>query len=175
MLDLKLAKTRMENEEGMNHLWVRLDRDETVETQKSEIQIRLPKGLYRSPNLNGYVEDEREHIVVEAHDQDVIVEIFTQDAIPCGEMTIAVSLLTAGTTVIKEISLQVVEEDEMDSVEIDEQVVQRVKALSSAAASFDAETNSVSYQPRIREQRVNEFSYLEKKYRVDYKHEGVQP
>lgn len=28
MLDLKLAKSRMENEEGMNHLWIQLFRDE---------------------------------------------------------------------------------------------------------------------------------------------------
>lgn len=168
MLDIKLAKSKMENEEGMNHLWIQLFRDEKVESQKSEIQIRLPKGIYRSPNLNGYVENEREHIAVEARDQDVIVEIYTQDAIPCGEMTIAVSLLTAGTTISKEISIQVVEENEMDTVEMDAQVVERIKALSSDAPPHDAGTNIVSIQPRIREKRDNQFSHLEKKYRIDY-------
>lgn len=43
MLDIKLAKSKMENEEGMNHLWVQLFQDEKC--QKSEIQIRLPKDL----------------------------------------------------------------------------------------------------------------------------------
>lgn len=168
MLDIKLAKSKMENEEGMNHLWVQLLRDDKVKSQNSEIQIRLPKGIYRSHNLNGFVENEQEHIVVDALDQDVIVEIFTQDAIQCGEMTIVVSLLTAETTVGREISIQVVEENEMDMVEIDEQVVERIKELSNAAPPYDAGTNIVSIQPRILEKRDNEFSYLEKKYRIDY-------
>lgn len=168
MLDIKLAKSKMENEEGMNHLWVQLLKNEKVESQKSEIQIRLPKGIYRSHNLNGFVENEREHIVVDALDQDVIIEIFTQDAIQCGEITILVSLFTAETMVSKEISIQVVEEDEMDMVEIDEQVVERIKELSSAALPYDEGINIVSIQPRLLEERDNEFSYLEKKYRIDY-------
>ncbi|WP_373233115.1 hypothetical protein [Cohnella sp.] len=168
MLDLKLAKSKMENEEGMNHLWVQLYRDEEVESQQAEIQIRLPKGVYRSHNLNGFVENDREHIVVDAFDPDVIIEIFTQDAIPCGETTIVVSLWTAETTVSKEISILVVEEDEMDRVEIDEQVVERIKKLSNAASPYDAGTNIVSLQPRILGKRDNEYSHLEKKYRIDY-------
>jgi len=168
MLDIKLAKSKMENEEGMNHLWVQLFRDEKDQSQKSEIQIRLPKGIYRSNNLNGFVENEREHIVVDALDQDVIIEIFTQDEIQCGEKTIVVSLLTAETTVSKEISIQVVEEDEMDMVEIDEQVVERIKELSNAGPSYDAGRNIVSIQPRLLEKRDNKFSYLEKKYRIDF-------
>ncbi|MUT65696.1 hypothetical protein [Paenibacillus sp. NEAU-GSW1] len=166
MLDIKLAKSKMENEEGMNHLWIQLFRDE--KSPKSEIQIRLPNGIYRSNNLNGFVENERGHIVVDAFDRDVIIEIFTQDAIQCGEMTIAVSLLTADTSVSKEISIQVVEEDEMDSVEIDEQVVERIKELSNAAPTYDSETNIVSIQPRILEKRDNAYSHLEKNYRIDY-------
>ncbi|TVX91548.1 hypothetical protein [Cohnella terricola] len=168
MLDIKLAKSKMENEEGMNHLWIQLFRDGKVQSQKSEIQIRLPKGIYRSHNLNGLVENEREHIVVDAPDQDVIIEIYTQASIQCGEMTIVVSLLTAETTVSKEISIQVVEEDEMDMVEIDDQVVERIKELSHATPPCEEGTNFVSIQPRILEKRDNEFSYLEKKYRIDY-------
>jgi ATP-dependent Clp protease protease subunit len=168
MLEIKLAKPKMENQEGMNHLWVRLFRNEKAESQESEIQIRLPKGIYRSRNLNGFVENEREHIVVGPLDRDVIIEIFTQDAIPCGEMTIVVSLLTAETTFSNEISIDVVEEDEMDMVEIDEQVVKRIKEISNAASRCDVETNIVSIQPRLLERRNNEFSYLEKKYRIDY-------
>jgi hypothetical protein len=173
MFDIKLAKSKMENEEGMNYLWVQLLRNEKVESQKSEIQVRLPNGIYRSHNLNSFVENEREHIVVDALDQDVIIEIFTQDAIQCGEMTIIVSLFTAETTVSKEISIQVVEEDEMDRAEIDAQVVERIKELSSATPPYDEGTNIVSIQPRILEKWDNEFSYLEKKYRIDYIHQPL--
>lgn len=168
MFDIKLAKSKMENEEGMNHLWVQFFQDKKVNSQKSEIQIRLPKGIYRSNNLNGFVENEREHIVIDAFTQDVIIEIFTQDAIECSEMTIVVSLLRAETTLSKEISIQVVEEDEMDMVEIDEQVVERIKELTNAAPPYDPGTSIVSIQPRILEKRDNEFSHLEKKYRIDY-------
>ncbi|MNJ44768.1 hypothetical protein D3C77_398340 [compost metagenome] len=168
MLDIKLAKSKMENEEGMNHLWIHIHKDKTFGRHMSELQIRLPKGIHRSHNLSGFVENERAHIVVDALGQDVIIEIFTQDAIQCGEKTIVVSLLTAETTVSKEISIHVVEEDEMDMVEIDEQVVERTKELSNADPPYDEVTNIVSIPPRILEIKDNEFSYLEKKYRVDY-------
>ncbi|OBR65244.1 hypothetical protein A7K91_19860 [Paenibacillus oryzae] len=167
MLDLKLAKSRMENEEGMNHLWIQLFRDEKI-AEKSEIQIRLPEGIYRSPNLNGYVENAREHIVIDGFDRDVIIELFTQEAVPCGERSIEVSLLTAGTTISKEISIPIVLEDDMDRVEIDEQVVERVKELSNAGPAFDMETTMVNISPRILKKSENEYSYLEKKYRIDY-------
>ncbi|KKO54151.1 hypothetical protein [Paenibacillus sp. DMB20] len=169
MLELKLAKSMMENEEGMNHLWVRIIQNEKVQSPKSEIQIRLPNGIYRSHNLNGFVENEREHIVVDAFDQDMIIEIFTQDAIECGEMTIGVTLISCEATISREIAIQVVLEDEMDEAQIDEQVVERVKEISNAnVPPHSKETNAVFIQPRVMEIRDNEFSYLEKKYRIDY-------
>lgn len=168
MLNLKLAKPMMENEEGMNHLWVQLFWDEKDEYQNFEIKIQLPTGIYRSQNLNGYMENERGNIVVNTLNQDVIVEVFTQETIECGEVTIVVSLITSETTISSEISLQLVEEDEMDIVEIDEQVVERIKVLSNEAPLQETETNIVSIHPRILQKRENEFSHLEKKYRVDY-------
>ncbi len=167
MLDIRVAKSRMENEEGMNHLWIQLAPD-AKKTAKSEIRIRLPEGIYRTPNLNGYVENAREHIVVDSFDRDVIIELFTQEAIPCGKRSIEISLLTAGTTVSKEISIQIVQEDDMNMVEIDEQVVERVKELSNAGPACDMETTMVNIPPGILKKSENEYSYLEKKYRIDY-------
>ncbi|WP_281889989.1 hypothetical protein [Paenibacillus sp. YYML68] len=150
----------------MNHLWIQFMLDE--KSQQSEIQIQLPEGIYRSNNLNGLVENEREHIVVNACDREVFVEIFTRAAIECGEMTIVVSLWTVETTVTKEITIQIVEADEMDELEIDEQVIERIKELSNASPACDADSSRVTIQPRILETRDNKYSYLEREYRIDY-------
>lgn len=169
MLEIKLAKSMMENEEGMNHLWIQVLRNEEVVSQKLVIQIQLPNGVYRSRNLNGYFENKREHIVIDPLDQDVIVEIFTQDAIECGELTIEVTLTACEITISKKIPIQVVEEDEMDRAEMDEQVLERIKRLRNAnVPSNNVETTAAFNQPKVLEIRDNPFSYLEKKYRMDY-------
>ena len=83
-------------------------------------------------------------------------------------MTIVVSLLTAETTVHQDISIQVVPEEEMDTAEINEQVVARVKALSNTSPTHDDDdddSNIAYIQPKILEQRM---SHLEKNYRIDY-------
>lgn len=169
MLEIKLAKSLMEIEEGMNHLWIQILRDEKVESQKSELHIQLPNGVYRSRNLNGYAENEREQIVLEVQDKEVMIEIFTQDAIACGEVTISVALYSNENSISKEIPIHLVDENEMDMVEIDEQVVERIKELSNTNnPPNNEETNIVFIQPKVLETRDNEFSDLEKKYRVDY-------
>lgn len=166
MVDIQLAKSKMENEEGMNHLWIQLHPEELLQT--SEIKIQLPEGIYRSKNLSGLIENDQGHIVVDAPYQDVIIEIFTRDALECGELTIVVILLTAETTVHQDISIQVVPEEEMDTAEINEHVVERVKALSYTSPIHDDnedDSNIVYIQPKILEQRI---SRLEKNYRIDY-------
>lgn len=166
MVDIQLAKSKMENEEGMNHLWIQLHPEDLLQT--SEIKIQLPKGIYRSKNLNGLIENEQGHIITDASGQDMIIEIFTQAAIPCGEMTIVVSLLTSEAAVHQDISIQVVPEEEMDTAEINQHVVERVKALSNTSPTHDDDeddSNIVYIQPKILEQRI---SRLEKNYRIDY-------
>lgn len=171
MADIQLAKSKMENEEGLNHLWIQLHPEDL--TQTLEIKIQLPEGIYRSKNLNGLVENIQGHIVVDAIDtpyQDVIIEIFTQDAVPCGEVTIVVSLMTSETTVHQDISIQVIPEEEMDTAEINEQVIERIKALSNASPTHEDDddvSNIVYVQPKIMEQRM---SHLEKNYRIDYEY-----
>ncbi|PZT56202.1 hypothetical protein [Paenibacillus silvae] len=169
MLEIQLAKSKMENEEGMNHLWIRLVQGE--QRQASEVQIQLPEGIYRSQNLNGLTENERGHIVVDAPDQDVLLEIYTQTAVPCGEMTIVVILHTAETMIRKDITIQVVEEEEMHTAEMNEHVVERIKTLRppSSASNQDNDGSTIIYiQPKKLEKSTSEYSHLEKNYRVDY-------
>ncbi|MBU5354696.1 hypothetical protein ACN9MH_04115 [Paenibacillus silvae] len=169
MFEIQLAKSKMENEEGMNHLWIKLVQGE--QWQASEIQIQLPEGIYRSQNLNGLTENERGHIVVDAPDQDVLLEIYTQTAVPCGEMTIVVILHTAVTIMRRDITIQVVEEDEMHTAEMNEHVVERIKTLRppSSASNQDDDGSTIIYiQPKKLEKSTSEYSHLEKDYRVDY-------
>ena len=168
MLELRLAKSKMENEEGMNHLWIRLETGSLRPTQPSEMVIRLPEGLYRSYNLNGLKESGQEHIMLDAYTEDVMIELYTREAIPCGEATITVSVRTAGDTIEREIGLRIVEADEMDEAEIDEQVVERIKELSTFDPPPDTETDTGFRQPKTIEIKANEWSSLEREYRIDY-------
>lgn len=169
MLDVRLAKRLMENQEGMNHLWIQILQDEPTVLEKSEMCIQLPNGVYRSYNLNGYTENECNHIFLDSMDKEVMIEIFTQDEIACGEVTICVTLTSCELTITREISLRIVYEDDMDLVEIDEQVVERIKQLGSANISSNEEnTDPIFNQPRVLKLRDNKFSYLTEKYRVDY-------
>ncbi|GGG78656.1 hypothetical protein [Paenibacillus radicis (ex Gao et al. 2016)] len=167
-LDFKLAKSLMENEEGMNHIWIQIFREEGSVSQTNQIEIQLPQGIYRSCNLNGYAENAWQQIVLDSKDNEVIFAIFTQEAIACGDVNISVTLTSGEKMLNREIPIRLVNEDEMDLVEINEQVTERVKQLTRAKDTSSGEdTNIILIQPRVLEIRHNDFSYLEQKYRVD--------
>ncbi|HEY2493539.1 MAG TPA: hypothetical protein VGI33_11580 [Paenibacillus sp.] len=160
----------MENEEGMNHLWIQFFWDDTFVPINAEIRVQLPNGVYRLHNLNGYDENEFRHILLDlSKDKDVLIEFFTQDAITCGEAIIIVTLSSGDYEQIQEIPIHLVSDQEMDLLDIDEHVIERLKELANSNdSSTKKETDLVVIQPRILEIRSNESSYLEKEYRVDY-------
>ncbi|NMF00851.1 hypothetical protein [Aneurinibacillus aneurinilyticus] len=169
MLDIKLAKSKMENEEGMNHLWIRIASFSSENLKHAQVTIRLPDNIYRLENLNGYFEDENGSILLGSvlHEQDIMIEIYTQDEVPCGESKITVSLSYRDNQdqtkeILRSIPLRLVTENEMDNVEIDEEVISRLKKrneshIEEKFVEFPLQTQYVS----------NELSSLEKKYRVD--------
>lgn len=55
MIQVRYAKSAIENEEGMNHLWLQITPLGSV--QNARVQITLPAGLHRMRNLNGTDED----------------------------------------------------------------------------------------------------------------------
>lgn len=122
-LEMKLAKSMMEHEEGMNHLWIQIIRDGNTTDKPLELQIHLPDGVYRSVNLNGYAEIEQKRTVLGPHDTEVLFEIYTEEAIPCGEAIIQVTLYSDERVITQDIALQLVTEEEMDQVQIDEHVL----------------------------------------------------
>ncbi|UKS24642.1 hypothetical protein LOZ80_23860 [Paenibacillus sp. HWE-109] len=171
MLDIQLAKPVMENEEGMNHLWVQFSLTDFLKTKQAEISIQLPDGLYRSPNLNGYKENMSNQILINLErDKDVLIEIYTHSAINIEEAAITVELrytncLNNIKEILQSIPIHFVHEDESEHLTVNEQVISRLKELLSPIPQDKVEFLSV--QSKIMEIRNNEYSYLEKKYRVD--------
>jgi hypothetical protein len=169
-LDSRLAKTIMENEEGLNHLWIQFSHD-LFDYKFLQIKVKLPHGMYRLPNLNGHHEDGA--ITIDpSTSHDVLLEIFTQDATSCGQRTITVDLIYSDGRTRNQLSYDItatlVSDEDMDNVVIDDQVVNRLKELRSTSTSEPPQvTDAVSVRPKP-VAKANEFSYLEEKYRIDY-------
>ncbi|MCQ6561203.1 hypothetical protein [Paenibacillus mendelii] len=169
---VKLAKSIMENEEGMNHLWIQFTEAVHARATSAELHVQLPDGIYRSRNLNGYVENESQQSIALdlSKDTDILIEVFTQEALDCGEAIITVTLrIGENTSITQEIPLHLANEDEMDELLLDEQVITRLKELSHGHGhSAESNPDFVVYEPRMIDSGKNAFSYLVEKYRVDY-------
>lgn len=173
MIRVKLAKSAMEHEEGMNHLWIQLD--PIGDVQNAKIQIKLPAGVHRHLNLNGFTEMESGEIIIDdpLTVVNVLIEIFTREPIRLGEKTIIIAL----TYRVKEgypsriehfFPLNIVDEDEIDNVSIDEEVVNKLKLLKQYDNSFCG-SKFIEYTPmKILRIDPNHCSDLEKKYRIEY-------
>jgi len=175
MLNLRMAKSIMEQEEGMNHLWIQLLPTEFSAIEKAQVSIQLPNGLYRAPNLNGYEESESNGIFINlSHDKDVLLELYTQTAVDFDEASVIVTLSFKETEnrwkeFSKDVTVRFATEEEMEEIlELDQQVIERVKELRDPAAGVPNSDDLVILRPRTYELRNNEYAYLEQKYRVDY-------
>lgn len=175
MLNLRMAKAKMEHEDGMNHLWIQLLSEEFATIEKAEVSIKLPSGLYRTPNLNGYVENETDCIVLNlSHDTDILLELYTQSAVDFEEARVVVTLRFKDIEnqwrgLNKDITVRFVTEEELEeTLELDLQVIERVKELRNLAVNESNSDELFIVQPRKYEHRDNEYAYLEKKYRVEF-------
>ncbi|WP_339224352.1 hypothetical protein [Paenibacillus sp. FSL H8-0332] len=173
MIQVRYAKSAMENEEGMNHLWIQMAPPGPV--QNARLQLLLPPGLHRSHNLSGVDEDSSGVISIgnALTVTDVFIEIFTLEPIPCGDHTIQVELSYTGadgtvTHVKQETLLKVVSEEESAEIRTDDEVVRRIKALQGVGSSNSELRQYNEYTPakliRLDSSQVSEW---EKKYRVE--------
>lgn len=92
MIKTRFTKSVMENEEGMNHLWLQLS--PTRDADDVRVQLTLPSGIHRLHNLSGYEETVIQEIVVPNPMiiNNMIVELFTTGPVTCGEKTIIVAI-----------------------------------------------------------------------------------
>ncbi|WP_010491064.1 hypothetical protein [Paenibacillus elgii] len=174
MIVARLAKQAMEHEEGMNHLWVRFELPRAGNITDVRLTVDLPQGVHRSPNLNGYPETDRGAILLgdSPEDYDVILELYTEEAAACGraEIGIAVEYKDGETEIraVQSISLELKAEDETEDWPVDEEVVERVKALQSSLKDKAAErAPEFVIVPPIVRPRSEYFEDWEKKYRID--------
>lgn len=174
---VKLAKSFLEHEEGLNHLWIQLAA--VGDVRKARIQLALPAGIHRLPNLNGYAEDQEAQILLDNPKQstDLLIEIFTREPISCGEKTIQITLSyleQEGTPICIEhkVSLTIANEEEIDDAGIDEEVVNKVKELRQRNAAIDIHEFREYPQPKLLRIDPAACSEWEKKYRVDGRQTG---
>ncbi|WP_405157352.1 hypothetical protein [Paenibacillus sp. FSL H8-0283] len=173
MLNLRLAKKKMEKEEGMNHLWIELTHTNNL-NENAILRIHLPNGLYRGLNLNGNFETETGEIKLLSRDKDVFIEFYTQSRIDCDEALINVELCYQSSHlnwkgIKQDITVRFVDEEDVDDEHIDHQVIERVMKLeinSSSKAGSDSELLVI--RPRTYQTRDSEYAYLEKDYRINY-------
>jgi hypothetical protein len=171
MIKVRHAKTALENEEGMNHLWIQIAPIGQVENVR--IQISLPIGIHRNRSLNSVDEDITGEISIlnPRVANEVFIEIFTREPVTCGEKTINVALCYTDevgrcTRVEYFVPLMVVSEEQIDSINTDEEVVEKIKELR-----LQFEKNNVQeyneYMPMKLTRIEHHVSEWEKKYRIE--------
>ncbi|MDO3413013.1 hypothetical protein QWJ34_24835 [Saccharibacillus sp. CPCC 101409] len=167
MLELRWAKSKMENEEGLNYLWIRWDAEDTARDRSCELRIDLPDGLFRSPSRNPFAGNSHGYLKADAPARDAVLEVFTRHAISCGERMVTVSLISETRTLSRNIPIEFVGEDDMDGAAIDEEAVERAEEWSRASSLPPEADRSVCVLPQFPEDRPNQYAYLEKEYRID--------
>lgn len=172
MMQVHLAKSALENEEGINVLWIQLA--PLPQARKASVQLHLPPGIHRSRNLNDMEEDSGGILSIPEPQAaaDLFIEIFTREPIACGVYGLAVEVTytdQAGTaTSVKHgIQLKVVSEEEAAELVADPEVVRRVKELQRRADTLTPESY-IEYPPaKLIRLDAGQVSEWEKKYRVD--------
>ncbi|RKN86552.1 hypothetical protein [Paenibacillus ginsengarvi] len=173
MMMCKLAKSVMENEEGLNHLlikWGERSGDGLV-----RVRIRLPEGIYRKPNLSGYPETNSGDIVVAygSKARQIVVELYTSEPIDAGMKTVVIEAAFESEDGLLNwrqhaVSFEARLEDKMEDAEVDPEVAEVVKRLQPCQAS-DPDYRFEKLTP-LKPIRIAplQLSDLEKKYRIDY-------
>jgi hypothetical protein len=173
MIKSRFTKPIMENEEGMNHLWIQIARIGPVNHVR--VQICLPNGLYRQNNLSGFPETETKEIQISNPliTNDIVIELYTREPVMSGEKTIIIAVTYYGiegklNRVEHYVPLKIVPEEEIDDVQVDEEVLEIVKELQQGQI-MEQNKEFVVYLPtQILRLDPNKLSDLEKKYRIDY-------
>lgn len=172
MIQVRYAKSAMEQEEGMNHLWIQPNPPESAERMR--VRIVLPPGLHRSRNLNMLEEDSSGEVMIPepASAADLFIEVFTREPVACGEYRITVEMCyyekSGAATVIKQIyPLKVVSEEEADDIQTDGEVVRRIKELQLPAGEGEPKEFIEYTQAKLIRLDSRQVSEWEKQYRVE--------
>ncbi len=172
MIKAKLAKSHMEHEEGMNHLWIQMNCLNAQVITDVRVTIILPRGIQRSENLTGYAEETSGAILIGdlLEEQELFIEIYTKDPVPCGREDVVIELFCKGAKRFEYVlPLLLVTEEEMEDLVIDEEVIARLKEMKTPPERELKNSDSLFVVMRPPMHVISkEISDLEKKYRIDY-------
>ncbi|RUS47030.1 hypothetical protein [Cohnella sp. AR92] len=165
MMKTSIAKSKMENEEGMNHLLIEIP---PLDVQEAEVDIILPDGMFRTQNLTGYNEGESGSIRIDhltKWTQHLLIELYTKEKLNFEQATINTALTLKAkdgtTTQLKNaVAVTLADEENMEGLVIDDNVITFLK---------NVQTKEENNTPHPKEYiTVNEYAFLEEKYRVDF-------
>jgi hypothetical protein len=181
-IGVRLAKSVLENEEGMNHLWVHLEPLDGV--KQAVLELQLPAGIQWDGKASAYPQDTSGRVIIEQPEMpnDFLLGIYTVRAMDCGMVNLSIHVscidhsgMKRSKSVIVPLTIVDAEGVDEETVEIDEEVVRRVKeqALTEAASTHPdggildcTLPKLIRYDPHYR-------SELEEKYRVEGKGNGL--
>ncbi len=145
-VNLALSKQQLEMEEGMTHLCISLSPVLHRVINHLQVEILLPDGLHKAPNLNGLPE-ETGSIIVENLSQpfDILVEIYTAEQ-KLQKREAEISVIASYTDhesvlqcVKNKIRLQLVDPEEILCHSINEKVASQILNLSDSPPSQGGE------------------------------------
>ncbi|MNO36522.1 hypothetical protein D3C76_265910 [compost metagenome] len=177
-VEFRFAKSFLEHEEGINHLWIKLE--PLAGVKRAAVKLQLPKGIFWTEDAGVYPIDADSQIILEsAHSpSELLLEIYTLQPIGCGpaELIFTVSCVEAGGGERSEsfaVPLLIVDEEVAEPPVIDYEIVQKVKERHwRNTFPFDHDNKEpldctpgrqIRYNPHFR-------SELEKQYSVEGYH-----
>lgn len=134
MTEVRFAKSFLENEEGINHLWITIG--PINDSEYASVRLQLPEGVYWDGNAGGHSTDSEGQIILDRpHDwNELLLEIHTVQSIDCGEIELGVMVscrMKNGEDRESEliVPLLIVDADsaEAEQAILDEEVVSKVK------------------------------------------------
>ncbi|KUP26106.1 hypothetical protein [Paenibacillus sp. DMB5] len=179
MITARLAKPVLEHEEGLNHLLIQIHPPEKFE--QAVVRLIMPEGIQAGEAYGVFEADGSGEMLLHSLDRmnELLVEIYTGEAIPCGQVSLCIVVMYTdlqGNADSEQLAVQLMiaqaDSAETEEPELDEEVVNKVKALAGpagAAARNGSAGNGfldctpkkgITYDPYYT-------SELEKQYRVD--------
>lgn len=173
MIKAQLAKPFIENNEGLNHLLLKIS-PENFDISLVKVDILLPYGISRLPNLNKYDESAQGSILFRELNEkkDILFELYTTEkSLPLGNCSIKIHLkFRVGIVEHEEstsINLTIVDEDDEFDVLINNEVIRKLKGLPNYSKIKSKEKYDLDVKSKVIAQS-NSYSYLEEKYRINY-------
>ncbi|MFC0561482.1 hypothetical protein [Halalkalibacter alkalisediminis] len=173
MIKAQLAKSFIENNEGLNHLLIKIS-PENIDISYVKVDVHLPYGISRLPNLTKYDENAQGSISFRELNEkkEIMFELYTtEEDVPLGHCSINILLkYRIGMLEHEEnisITLSIVDENDVADVVINNEVITKLKELPNDLKEEPKENYELDVKSKVI-RRNNTFSYLEEKYRVNY-------